>query len=60
MREEVERYNAPFSVFDADDAIAMSLSVHKSLLHALDQVGIDTSQLHLHNETTQGRAGEPV
>ncbi|MCA9391558.1 MAG: hypothetical protein KC582_04875 [Candidatus Magasanikbacteria bacterium] len=48
------------TIFDADDAIALSLSVHKSLLHALDQVGIDTSQLRLHNETTQGRIGESV
>ena len=48
------------SLFDADDTIAVSLSVHKSLLHALDQVGIDTSQLRLHNETTQGRIGESV
>lgn len=48
------------TIFAADDAIAMSLSVHKSLLHALDQVGIDTSQLRLHNETTQGRIGESV
>ena len=48
------------TIFDADDAIAMSLSVHKSLLHALDQVGIDTSQLRLHNQTTQGRIGESV
>ena len=48
------------TIFAADDAIAMSLSVHKSLLHALDQVGIDTSQLRLHNQTTQGRIGESV
>lgn len=48
------------TIFDADDAIAINLSVHKSLLHALDQVGIDTSQLHLHNKTTQGRIGESV
>ncbi len=52
-------YDLP-TIFDADDAIAISLSVHKSLLHALDQVGIDTSQLHLHNKTTQGRIGESV
>lgn len=48
------------TIFDADDAIAMSLSVHKSLLHALDQEGIDTSQLRLYNKTTQGRIGESV
>lgn len=48
------------TVFDADDCTAMSLSVHKSLLHALDEVGVDTSQLRLQNEITQGRIGEPV
>lgn len=48
------------TIFDADDAIAMSLLVHKSLLHTLDQVGIDTSQLRLHNETLQSRLGESV
>ena len=48
------------TVFDADDSLAMILSVHKSLLHALDQVGIDTSQLRLPNETIEGRVGEFV
>jgi hypothetical protein len=33
--------------FDADDIVAMSQSVHKSLLKALDKIGIDTSRLRL-------------
>lgn len=48
------------TVFDADDAIAMALSGYKSILHALDQVGIDTSQLTLHQQTIGGRRGEAL
>jgi len=48
------------TVFDADDALAMILSVHQSLLRALDQVGIDISQLRLPAETIEGRVGEAV
>ena len=48
------------TVFDADDALAMILSVHQSLLHALDRVGIDTSQLRWTDETIEGRLGEAV
>lgn len=33
------------NVFDADDIAAMSLSVHKSILRALDKVGIDSALL---------------
>lgn len=48
------------TVFDADDSLAMILSVHQSLLRALDQVGVDTSQLRLPHETIEGRVGEAV
>lgn len=43
------------SVFDADDIAAMSLSVHKSILKALDKIGIDTSHLRLKQQFKRGR-----
>jgi len=43
------------SYFDADDITAMSLSVHYSVLRALDKVGIDSSKLRLKHEFKGGR-----
>jgi hypothetical protein len=48
------------SLFDADDIIAMSLSVHKSLIRALDNAGIDVSKLRIKREFQGGRKGEIV
>lgn len=48
------------SVFDADDITAMNLSVHKSILRALDEVGINVSNLRLKREFKGGRSGETV
>jgi hypothetical protein len=43
------------SIFDAEDITAMNLSVHKSMLRALDQEGIDSSKLRLKGEFKGGR-----
>ena len=48
------------NIFDADDAIALSLSVHKTVVHALDKAGIDTTALHSRASTTKGRLAEEV
>jgi len=48
------------SLFDAEDITAMNLSVHKSLLRALDQAGIDSSKLRLKAEFKGGRRHENV
>ena len=48
------------TIFDADDAIALSLSVHKTVIHALDKAGIDTAVLHGRSSTTKGRLAEEV
>ncbi len=43
------------SLFDADDITAMSLSAHKSLLRALDSVGIESSKLRIKRDFKGGR-----
>lgn len=48
------------NIFDADDIIAMNLSVHKSMLRVLDEVGIDNSKLRLKGPFKSGRSGEVV
>jgi hypothetical protein len=48
------------SIFDADDIIAMNLSVHKTMLRVLDEVGIDNSKLRLKGQYKSGRSGEVV
>jgi hypothetical protein len=48
------------TVFDADDVAAMSLSAHYALLRALDQSGIDTSDLRIKEKFTGGRRGEDI
>ena len=48
------------NIFDADDAIALSLSVHKTVLHALDKAGIDTTALHSRASSTKGRMAEEI
>jgi hypothetical protein len=48
------------NLFDAEDITAMSLSVHKSLLRALDKEGIDTSQLRLKQSFKGGRREEDI
>lgn len=48
------------SIFDADDITAMNLSVHKSILHVLDEQGIDISKLRLKRDFKGGRSGEVV
>ncbi len=48
------------NMFDAEDITAMSLSVHKSLLRALDNSGIDISKLRLKRDFKGGRRGDTV
>ncbi len=48
------------NMFDAEDITAMSLSVHKSLLRALDTSGIDISKLRLKRDFKGGRRGDAV
>jgi len=43
------------SLFDAEDITAMSLSAHKSLLRALDSVGIESSKLRIKQDFKGGR-----
>jgi len=47
------------SIFDADDIIAMNLSVHKSMLRALDSAGIDVDKLRL-KSVFKSRRGEEI
>ena len=47
------------NVFDADDIVAMSLSAHKSILKALDKVGLDTALLR-GKQTYRRRRNEDV
>lgn len=46
--------------FDSDDITAMMLAAHKSLLRALDKVGVDTSQLRLKQQFKGGSSDESV
>jgi hypothetical protein len=48
------------SLFDQEDITAMSLTVHKTLLHALDMTGIDVSKLRIKGEFKGGRRGENI
>ncbi len=48
------------TVFDAEDITAMSLSVHKTILRALDSVGIDITKLRLKRDFKGGRRDEVV
>jgi hypothetical protein len=48
------------NLFDAEDIAAMSLSVHRSVLRALDNTGIDTSKLRLKSKFTGGRRNEEM
>ena len=48
------------NVFDADDITAMSISVHKSVLRALDSAGIDSSKLRLKRDFKAGRKDDVV
>jgi len=48
------------NVFDAEDITAMSLSVHKSVLRALDSAGIDSSKLRLKQDFKGGRRDQVV
>ncbi len=48
------------SVFDQEDIAAMSLTVHKTLLRALDTAGIDVSKLRMKGEFRAGRKGEQI
>lgn len=48
------------SLFDKDDITAMNLSVHKSILRALDTSGIDVSKLRIKERFTGGHRGEDV
>lgn len=47
-------------IFHAESITAMSLSVHKSLLRALDESGIDVSKLRLKRDFKGGRRGEEI
>lgn len=46
--------------FDTDDITAMSLSVHYSVLRALDKAGIDSSKLRLKRDFKTGRKGNTI
>ncbi len=48
------------SLFDQEDMMAMSFTVHKTLMHALDTAGIDVSTLRLKGEFKAGRKGEEI
>jgi hypothetical protein len=48
------------TLMTADDITALSLSVHKAILSAFDQVGIDTSKLRLKEKFSGGRKGEDI
>lgn len=48
------------NVFDAEDITAMSLSVHKSILHSLDNAGIDISKLRVKQTFKGGRRDDEV
>ena len=48
------------NLFDADDIAAMSLSAHKTILRALDLIGIDSSKLRIKQNFKGGRQGEDV
>lgn len=48
------------SLFDKEDIAAMSLTVHKTLLRALDMAGIDVSELRLKGQFKAGRRGEEI
>jgi len=47
------------SIFDADDIIAMNLSVHKPMLRALDCPGVDVDKLRL-KSVFKARRGEEI
>lgn len=44
--------------FDGDDVMAMNLSVHYSVLRALDKAGIDSAKLRLKSDFKTGRRGD--
>jgi hypothetical protein len=46
--------------FDSDDISAMILSVHKAVIRALDQSGIDTTELRIKETFSGGRRGEDI
>lgn len=46
------------SLFDQEDIVAMNLTVHKSMLRAVDLVGIDSSKLRLKRDFKGGRRGD--
>lgn len=48
------------TIFDADDTLALSFSIHQAVLHALDKAGIDTTALHSRTSTTKGRLAEEI
>lgn len=48
------------SYFDIDDITAMDLSVHYSVLRALDKAGITTAKLRLKRDFKTGRKGDIV
>ena len=47
-------------LFDADNAIAMSISAHQSLLHALGEAGVDMNMLRSKNNFRSGRRRERI
>jgi len=48
------------SLFNAEDITAMNLSVHKSMLRALDLAGIEMKDLRVKSEFKGGRRGEII
>jgi len=48
------------NLFDAEDISALNLSVHKFVLRALDNTGIDVSKLRIKQKFSGGRRGEDL
>jgi hypothetical protein len=48
------------TLFDIDDITAMSITVHKSLLSALETVGIEKDLLRLKQDFTAGQQGQKL
>jgi hypothetical protein len=59
-RDPLAFFFVEVTVLDAEDISAMSLSVHKSILRALDQSGIEVSKLRFKEKFTGGRRGEDI
>ena len=57
QRDPIALLRGPLNEFQRDDLLALAIAVHKSLLHAIDSVGIDTKILRVKEQfsATRGR-----